>query len=100
LTACKYAASINQAEKSEIKIKSTSMWDTIKESVLYHGLGNLSLFAISSFYGQVSFVHPPDTLGYVSMLACLFSVNGMAAWRVSKAYSRLGSREGTHQKSS
>jgi RsiW-degrading membrane proteinase PrsW (M82 family) len=83
LTGCKYAGSRDSAKSDK------SMWSIIKESLLYHGLGNLSLFTISTLYGHPGWVHPRDPVGIFACLACLIGVNAFAAWRVNTEIGRL-----------
>jgi RsiW-degrading membrane proteinase PrsW (M82 family) len=86
LTACKFAES--QASKGPKR----SMWATIKESLLYHGLGNFSLFAISTLYGNVGWIHPKTPTGIATMVTCIASVNIVAAWRVRQELEKLDSQ--------
>jgi RsiW-degrading membrane proteinase PrsW (M82 family) len=83
LTGCKFADSRNYEGGKK------SMWSIIKESLLYHALGNLSLFTISTLYGNPGWVHPRDPLGIFACLACLVGVNSVAAWRVNTEIARI-----------
>lgn len=83
LTGCKFAKSRSLEEPRR------SMWTVIKESLLYHGLGNFGVFTISTLYGNVGWVHPRDPLGIAAILACAIGVNSVAAWRVKQELRKL-----------
>ena len=85
LTGCKFAQMQGTTSASK------SMWSTIKESMLYHGLGNFGLFVTTTLYGNVGFVHPPDALGMAAMFTYIIGVNACAAWRVSSELKRIDS---------
>jgi RsiW-degrading membrane proteinase PrsW (M82 family) len=82
----------NFAENTGAKSQKRSMWTTIKESLLYHGLGNLGLFTISTLYGNVGWIHPRTPVGIAAVVVCVASVNGLAAWRVSRELGKLDSQ--------
>jgi RsiW-degrading membrane proteinase PrsW (M82 family) len=83
LTGCKFANSTGA------KTQKISMWATIWESTLYHGLGNLSLFTVSMIYGNVGWVHPRTPTGIAAMIACVLSVNAVAAVRFNQELERI-----------
>jgi hypothetical protein len=93
LTGCKFAQSRDPANT-----QSNGMWSIIKESMLYHGLGNFGLFMIVTAYGHVGFVYPTDPIGWAAVAVCALGVNAVAAWRVVQEISCLDKK--SSQKSS
>ncbi|KIW06967.1 uncharacterized protein PV09_02626 [Verruconis gallopava] len=92
LTGCKFA------ESRASDGRRTGIWSIIKESLLYHGLGNFGLFTISTLYGNVGWVHPRDPVGIGAMLAVVLSVNAMAAWSLVRNLNKMD--DATRKKSS
>lgn len=84
LTGCKFAQSRDLSSTQP-----RGMWSIIKESMLYHGLGNFGLFMITTAYGNVGFVYPTDAIGWAAAAFCAFGVNALAAWRVAQEISCL-----------
>ncbi|KAK3115870.1 hypothetical protein LTR53_004370 [Teratosphaeriaceae sp. CCFEE 6253] len=51
---------INVAKLGEYRTSPSSLWQILGGSVLYHGIFDFVLFAISALHGNVGFVHPEN----------------------------------------
>jgi hypothetical protein len=69
-----------QSIRRDARGEKLPVWRVIARAVVTHGTWDFALFALSAWDGNVGWIHPTDTKGFILNLSPVIALQGYAVW--------------------